>query len=200
MMKSGIDCIRDRRSIRKYKDTMPDRRVIDDILSAATLAPSAKNRQPWKYIVYSGSEKDKLIMAMERGLNREQSGDALLPESAFALPDAWNTLRIMREAPIIVAVLNTDGRTPYENIDTDKRISEICDTLSIGASIQNMLIRACELGIGSLWIANTCFAYTELVDFIGTKYQLVSAIALGYADETPAKRPRKDMEEVVEYR
>lgn len=200
MMKSGIDCIRDRRSIRKYKDTMPDRKVIDDILSAATLAPSAKNRQPWKYIVYSGSEKDKLIMAMEKGLNREQSGDALLPESAFALPDAWNTLRIMREAPVIVVVLNTNGRTPYENVDTDERISEICDTLSIGASIQNMLIRACELGVGSLWIANTCFAYTELVDFIGTKYQLVSAIALGYADEAPAKRPRKDMEEVVEYR
>ena len=200
MIKSGIDCIRDRRSIRKYKDTMPDRKVIDDILSAAVLAPSAKNRQPWKYIVYSGSEKDKLIMAMERGLNREQSGDALLPESALALPDAWNTLRIMREAPIIVAVLNTNGRTPYENTDTDKRISEICDTLSIGASIQNMIIRACELGIGSLWIANTCFAYTELVDFIGTKYQLVSAIALGYADEAPAKRPRKNMEEVVEYR
>ncbi len=200
MTKSGIDCIRDRRSIRKYKDIMPDRRVIDDILSAAVLAPSAKNRQPWKYIVYSGSEKDKLIMAMEKGLNREQSGDALLPESAFALPDAWNTLRIMREAPVIVAVLNTNGRTPYENIDTDERISEICDTLSIGASIQNMLIRACELGVGSLWIANTCFAYTELVDFIGTKYQLVSAIALGYADEAPAKRPRKDMEEVVEYR
>lgn len=200
MMKSGIDCIRDRRSIRKYKDIMPDRRVIDDILSAAALAPSAKNRQPWKYIVYSGSEKDKLIMAMEKGLNREQSGDALLPESAFALPDAWNTLRIMREAPVIVAVINTNGRTPYENIDTDERISEICDTLSIGASIQNMLIRACELGVGSLWIANTCFAYTELMDFIGTKYQLVSAIALGYADEAPAKRPRKDMEEVVEYR
>lgn len=200
MIKSGIDCIRDRRSIRKYKDTMPDRKVIDDILSAAVLAPSAKNRQPWKYIVYSGSEKDKLIMAMERGLNREQSGDALLPESALALPDAWNTLRIMREAPIIVAVLNTNGRTPYENTDTDKRISEICDTLSIGASIQNMIIRACELGIGSLWIANTYFAYTELVDFIGTKCQLVSAIALGYADEAPAKRPRKNMEEVVEYR
>lgn len=200
MSKSGIDCIRDRRSIRKYKDTMPDHKVIDDILSAAALAPSAKNRQPWKYIVYSGSKKDELLMAMERGLIREQSGTALLPESALALADAWNTLRIMREAPVIVAVLNTNGRTPYEDIDTDKRISEICDTLSIGASIQNMLIRACELGVGSLWIANTCFAYTELVEYIGTKCQLVSAVALGYADETPPERPRKDMGEIVEYR
>ena len=77
---------------------------------------------------------------------------------------------------------------------------EQCDALSIGASIQNMLLRAQELGLGTLWIANTCFAYNELVQEIGTKDQLTGVVALGYGDEAPAPRPRKAWDDVVEYR
>ena len=99
-----------------------------------------------------------------------------------------------------IIILNENGRTPYENIDTDKRVSEICDSLSIGASVENMLLRATELGLGTLWIANPCFAYDELVEYIGTENQLVGAVALGVPDEEPASRPRKQLENVLEYR
>jgi len=51
-------------------------------VEAAALAPSAKNRQPWKYIVYAGKEKDRLPEAMEEGLNEEQRDNRLLPRSA----------------------------------------------------------------------------------------------------------------------
>lgn len=77
---------------------------------------------------------------------------------------------------------------------------ESCDSLSIGAAVENMLLRATELGVGSLWIANTCFAYNELVREIGTDDQLTGVVALGYGDEAPAQRPRKAWDEVVEYR
>ncbi len=95
---------------------------------------------------------------------------------------------------------NTNGTSPYLEIDTDHRVTEICDTLSIGAAIQNILLTATELGYGTLWIANTCFAYNELVDFMSIKGQLVGAISLGIADEAPEQRPRKDFSEVVEFR
>ncbi len=95
---------------------------------------------------------------------------------------------------------NCNGKSPYERIDTDERITEICDTLSIGASVQNMLLMATELGYGTLWIANTCFAYDELASYIGISGQLVGAISLGYADEKPSARPRKSMEETVTFR
>ena len=75
-----------RRSIRKYKPDKIERSVIEEIVKAGILAPSAKNRQPWKYIVYTGASKEHLLDAMERGLVREKSGKALLPESAFGLP------------------------------------------------------------------------------------------------------------------
>ena len=63
-----------------------------------------------------------------------------------------------------------------------------------------MLLKATELGLGTLWIANTSFAYNELVSYIGTTSQLIGAVALGYADEAPYPRPRKSFDEVVEYR
>lgn len=58
-------------------------------MEAAALVPSAKNRQPWKYIVYTGKEKDRLLETMEEGLNEEQWDTRLLPKSAFGLPDAF---------------------------------------------------------------------------------------------------------------
>lgn len=89
-----------------------------------------------------------------------------------SLPDAFHTLKIMREAPVLI----------------------------VGASVQNILLTATELGYGTLWIANTCFAYNELVNFMGIKGQLVGAVSLGIANETPDQRPRKDFLDVVEFR
>ena len=84
--------------------------------------------------------------------------------------------------------------------ENEKRIVEICDSLSIGAAIENMILTATGYGLGTLWIANTCFAYNELMDFIGTDSQLTGIVAVGFADEAPDKRPRKPFEEIVEYR
>lgn len=203
VLKSGekkMDSIQKRRSIRKYEDRQIEKNDIEEIIKAGMLAPSAKNRQPWKYIVYCGSAKAELLDKMENGLVREERTEAALPLSKNGLPDAFHTLKIMRQAPVLIIILNTNGVSIFEKISVDERVTEICDSLSIGASVENMLLRATELGIGSLWIANTCFAYKELVEFIGTEKQLVGAVALGYADEFSNARPRKDFEDVVEFR
>ncbi len=196
----SINAIYNRRSIRKYKDKAVAREDIAQIIDAGRQAPSAKNRQPWKCIVFENDTKKELLECMERGLEREYKGEAVLPKSRFGLPDARHTLRIMRQAPVLLIILNTNGTSPFLPIDDDKRVSEICDSLSIGAFIQNMLLEAQELGLGTLWIANTCFAYPELVEYLQTEEQLIGAVALGYPDEKPAARPRKELEEIVEWR
>ena len=84
----------------------------------------AKNRQPWKYYVYAGSEKNKLLECMEIGLVRERDGNKLLPNSQNGLPDAFNTLRIMKEAPILIIIENANGLYPYSEIDADNRVTE----------------------------------------------------------------------------
>lgn len=192
--------ITERRSIRKYKSDEIEKDDIETIIRAGILAPSAKNRQPWRYIVYTKAAKDNLLEVMEKGLLRERDGDKLLPKSSSGLPDAFHTLKIMKEAPVLIIIENTNGKSPYKYVDADERITEICDTLSIGASVQNMLLTATELGYGTLWIANTCFAYNELIDFTGIKGQLVGAVSIGVAKEQPNARPRKDLSEVVEFR
>lgn len=192
--------IEERRSIRKYKQQMVTKEQIEQIIHAAALAPSVKNRQPWKYIVYTEAEKQKLLEAMETGLQKEQKNHTLLPQSAFGLPDAFHTLTVMREAPVLIIVMNTNGKSPYEPVNSDERLAEICDSLSIGASIENLLLKATELGLGTLWIANTCFAYDDLMAAIQSDGQLIGAVALGYADEQPSQRPRKELNDILEYR
>jgi len=187
----------DRRSIRKYTEEPIEKTDIEIILQAGIYAPSAKNRQPWKYYVYSGEKKKELLDVMEKGLVRERDGKSLLPNSKDGLPDAFNTLKIMREAPVLIIIENVDGKSPYTEIDTDDRVSEICDTLSIGASVENILLKATELGYGTLWIANTCYAYDELVEFVNIEGQLVGAISLGIPNEKPNQRPRKELKDVV---
>lgn len=192
--------ITERRSIRKYTSDAVSADDIKAMIQAGALAPSSKNRQPWKYIVYMGASKNELLNVMEKGLYRERDGKKLLPGSQDGLPDAFHTLSVMREAPVLIVIENTNGRSPVTPLDTDERVTEICDTLSIGASVQNILLTAAELGYGTLWVANTCFAYEELARHIGVKGQLVGAICLGIAGERPAPRPRKDLSEVLEFR
>ena len=70
---SMIQEIENRRSIRKYKADKINKELIEDMIYSATLAPSAKNRQPWKFIVYQGKEKEKLVDVMRQGINSEKN-------------------------------------------------------------------------------------------------------------------------------
>lgn len=196
----GTDPIFTRRSIRKFTKHDVPIELINEMINAARMAPSAKNRQPWRFIVLDGERKTEFERCMERGLLREENETALLPRSRSGLSDAWNTLRIIKSSPALIVVVNTNGISPFVPIDSDARVTEICDSLSIGAAVQNMLLTAEKLGLGSLWIANTCFAYPELMDFLETDGQLIGAVAVGYADEAPPPRSRKSVEEITKYK
>lgn len=196
----SIEAIYNRRSIRKYKNNPVPIDIIEKIIDAGRNAPSGKNKQPWRYIVFGEGQKEEMLSAMDLGIQRELNGNALLPKDKNGLPDAIYTLKIMKEAPIVILVLDTECTSPFENITAEYRVTEIVNTLSIGASIQNMLLQAQDLGLGTLWIGNTFFAYEELCEYLKTDMQLVGAIALGYPDETPSARPRKNLNDIVEYR
>lgn len=83
--------IEERRSIRRYKSKSVSRKEIEQLVEAEALAPSAKNRQPWKYVVYTGRETDCC---------QSQHSDFLT---------LFNILRIMKEAPVAIIVMNTNG-------------------------------------------------------------------------------------------
>ncbi|MGC6175099.1 nitroreductase family protein [Lacrimispora sp. 38-1] len=191
-----LPAIINRRSIRKYKSIDVPKPMIEEILQSGMLAPSSKNRQPWKFIVVTGSAKKDMLAVMGRGLEREKEYP-LLPESAQYLSSAENTLEIMEQAPIIIFISNSVGIDIHASLNPEERINEICNAQSIGAAIENMVLTATELGLGSLWICDTYFAYKELCASLNVDGELFAAMAVGYADETPFARPRKD---VIEWR
>lgn len=194
--------IRDRRSVRRYVSGEVgevSHEAIEEILRAGMQAPSAKNRQPWRFIVATGRAKTEALDAMEKGLEREKTAP-LLPESAEHLQGAWQSLEIMRQAPVIIFVVNVLGVEIGKNLTVDQRVSEICNAQSIGAAMENMSLAAGEQGLGSLWICNTFFAQRELGNWLHVEGELYAAMAVGYAEGNFLAGTRKRMRDVVEWR
>ena len=189
-----------RRSIRKFLGMPISEEDMTDIIQSGMKAPSSKNRQPWKYILVQGNAKEEMLKVFRRGIEREENESALLPESKQHIAAAKHTVDIMAEAPVIVFVLNTLGKNILEELTPEEHVYEICNIQSISASIQNMLLTATEKGIGSLWICDIYFAYSELCQWLDSDGQLIAAVAFGYPNEFPKERPRKRMEDILEWR
>ena len=195
-----ISAIYNRRSIRKFLDTPLSKEDVIEIIQSGMNAPSSKNRQPWKFVVVQGAEKEEMLKVFRRGISREENESALLPQSREHIAGAKYTVDSMTEAPVIVFVMNSLGKSILAGLSPEERISEICNIQSIGASIQNMLLAAAEKGIGSLWICDIYFAYSELCQWLNSPGQLVAAVAFGYPNEFPEARPRKKFEDTVIWR
>ena len=195
-----INAIYERRSIRKFQDKPISEEDIIDILQCGIKAPSSKNRQPWKYIVVQGKAKEEMLRAFREGIIREEMKDALLPQSKQYINGAKYTVEIMEQAPVVIFAINPLGKGVLAEVTPEERIYEVCNIQSISASIQNMLLAATHKGIGSLWICDIYFAYSELCEWLNTEGELLAAVAFGYPDESPKERPRKKIEDVVEWR
>ena len=203
---SALKAIKDRRSIRKFKSEPISEMDLHTILEAGIAAPSSKNRQPWHFTVVRGEAKEELTRVMERGLNLEvKAHEPFLPDSMKYINGAFTSVNVMREAPVVVLVSNERGKGIdfTDNLSVDERVAEICDVQSVAAAIENMLLAAQELGIGSLWICDVFFAYPEISEWLEKKNpghgMLVAALAFGYGEEAPRARTRKTLHDVATF-
>ena len=178
-----IEAIAQRRSIRRFKNTPIPDEVIVKILNAAVQAPSGKNRQPWRFVVVKQDKRPEMIRIMREAIDRvkRKGGD---------IGSSERTANSMEQAPVTIFVFN-----PYA--EGKKRTSNVVDTQSVGAAIQNMLLAAQELGIGTLWICDVFYAYDELCAWLGQTHEMIAAVSLGYPDEHPDARRRKSVDEVT---
>jgi nitroreductase len=185
-----LDAIAARRSIRKFKDTPIPDDMLQKILTAAIQAPSASNRQPWRFIIVRGEQKAEMLRILREAIARDKYRGEDIGSSEWSV-------NVMEEAPVTVFVFNPTGLKPWKKHTTEQMFADVGDIQSIGAAIQNMLLAAQDLGLGSLWICDVFIAYEELCQWLGEKGELIAAVSFGYADESPASRPRKPMREVV---
>jgi len=186
------EAIAARRSIRSFKsDPIPDD-ALQAILTAAIQSPSAKNRQPWRFIVLSGDQRAEMIKLMRQGI-------ANIRAQGQGTGSAEGSAAIMEQAPVTVFVFNPVGVRPWLPHSMQQVFDDLVNIQSIGAAIQNMLLAALDLGIGSLWICDVLFAYEELREWLGEKGAMIAAVSFGYPAESPAARPRKPVSEVTRW-
>lgn len=169
------DVILKRRSIRKYKSDDISDDLLISIIKSAIHSPSAHNRQPWKVMILKDELKDKIAKALIE--KNEELNDLSIPVTAD----------VIRNAPVLLAVFLDDS-------DVSKRDN---DLLSLGAFIYNICLKATDLDLGSLWIANTSRIKEEITLITGVQLECVSTVAIGLRNQDPNMRPRKDINEVL---
>ncbi len=195
-----IDAIYSRRSIRYFTDEPIPEEALTKILRAGMRAPSPKNRQPWRFLIFTGAAKEKLLAAMEKGIARAEAGDGLLEPLPVYIENAKFTVRAMREAPVTVIITNPLGRSPRSDWTPADKINELSNVQAVGAAAENMALAATDLGIGSLWNGNIFYAYDEICSLLAEPGEPVLAMSFGY-DARPTLRPlgRKKEEDVIRF-
>ena len=123
-----------RRSVRFFKDTDISKVDMREILRAGMWAPSAKNRQPWKFIVVKGESKKTALALMEKGIERSEKGEGVLAGAPELFTNARFTLQCMKQAPVLVFIVNPQGRPLTDNWTAAEKIHELSDVQAIGAA------------------------------------------------------------------
>ncbi len=190
-----FEAIASRRSIRRYKNQPVPRELVERLLKAATEAPSGKNLQPWRFVVLQGEKKNRVAAALNDAARR-------LRQEGRPTGGAQGSARVMAEAPVLILVYDP-YRNPAKEADKAGRADQFSltvDIQSVGAAIQNLLLAARALGLGTLWVCDILLAEREVAELVGRKDQaLIAAVAVGYADEAPSARPRRPWPDVTQW-
>lgn len=173
-------CIKERRSIRKFKNDKIEHSVLESIISNSSFSPSWKNTQITRYIAI----EDKSII--------QKIADDFTPE--------FNA-NIVRQVSTLIAVTFIKGRCGFErdgSFSTKKE--DRWQMFDVGVACQTLCLAAHEVGLGTvimgIWDED---GITELLDLPETQ-ELAALIAIGYPDETPVAPRRKSVEELLTYR
>ncbi|MFB0920329.1 MAG: nitroreductase family protein [Oscillospiraceae bacterium] len=169
-----------RRSIRKYTGKEVEKEALMQILESARLAPSGSNTQPWNFIIVESQEmKEKIAEA-------DHNQKWMLTAPVFVVCVADICCRLEPKPDMYI-----DEESPEPEVKMIIRDTAI--------TIEHILLEAEHLGLATCWTA--WFDQKDMrpiLNIPNDKY-VCGVITLGYADENPAPRPRRKMEEMVRY-
>ena len=174
-----IECIKTRRSIRKFKPDSIDHSLLDSLISVASYSPSWKNTQITRYIVI---EDSSILNAIINDYTPEFNSN------------------IIRQAPVLIAVTFVKGRCGFErdgSFSTKK--GDHWQMFDVGAACQTLCLAAHEKGLGTvimgIWDED---GITELLK-LPQDQELGALIAIGWPDIDPATPKRKSIDELRTY-
>ena len=187
-----------RRSIRRYRPGPVDRTIIERILLAAARAPSAHNRQPWRFAVLDEPPgKETLATAMGRKLRADRSADGDDPQAIEA--DAARSYARLTEAPaVIVVCLDMSDMDQYP--DEKRRNAEyLMAVQSTAMAAQNLLLAAAQEGLGACVMCAPIFCPDVVVQALDLPeaWQPQMLITLGSPVDSGKDRARLPLETIV---
>jgi coenzyme F420-0:L-glutamate ligase/coenzyme F420-1:gamma-L-glutamate ligase len=196
-----LDLVRTRRSIRRYTHQPVDRALIEAALEAATHAPSAHNRQPWRFAVVASPEaKERLGSAMGERLRADRLADGDSSERVEA--DAARSRARITTAPVVVlACLTMTDMDRYS--DARRGSAERSMAIqSTAAAIQNFLLAAHAQGLAACWMCAPLFAPDAARDALAlpADWEPQALITLGYPAEPPKPKTVAPLDSRVVYR
>ncbi|MCR3884696.1 nitroreductase family protein [Methanotrichaceae archaeon M04Ac] len=163
------EAIKKRRSIRKYQPRKIENDKLDRILEAGRLAPSAKNLQEWKFVVVRDDGRRKRLAEAAKGQT------------------------FVGEAPVVIAACATVT-------DYVMTCGQLTYPIDLAIAVDHMTLQAAAEGLGTCWIGAFYEEEVKKVLSIPPEVRVVALLPIGYpAEEPPASRPRKEMDEIVAF-
>jgi len=190
-----LELIKRRRSVRSYLPEQIKEAELGAILEAGMYAPSGHNCQPWHFLVI----QDQTVLQEINRRTKEIMERS--QQEKFSRRAADDKFSMFYHAPTVVIVsASKEAESPMPLAATGASYTPLVDC---GAAIQNMLLMAESLGIGSCWIGNINFllAESDYVSHLGVPdgYQPYFAVTLGYKQPlaAEAKAPVRTVSPVV---
>lgn len=175
------ECIKGRRSIRKYKETPVSHELLNEIIETASYAPSWKHTQIARYIAVEGELKNKIARECTE----------MFPKNGA----------IIENAPMLIAITYIKGRSGYErdgSFTTAK--GDSWQMFDAGIAAQSFCLAAYEKGLGTVIMGIFDEAKTASLLEIPENQEITALIPIGYPDEEPAAPKRKSVEDLLTYK
>ena len=197
-----IEIFLTRRSIREFQKKDVPKEILSKILDCGLSAPSAKNSNPWYFLVLQRKNKDEVAVWMREGIEKLVTSP-IDPSTGKANP-RWDdstlcSADIIENSPVLILVFNRSpfigGRRTLSKYISEKVAFTYSDEIvGIGAAIENILLSAHALGLGGVCIADVYPAEDQIVKKYEISYDLLIGIAIGYPSSLPRKRKlRKEL-------
>jgi coenzyme F420-0:L-glutamate ligase/coenzyme F420-1:gamma-L-glutamate ligase len=194
----SLEWMRTRRSIRRFSPQAVEADLVRTVLQAATWAPSAHHRQPWRFVVLSTVQSRRaFVNAMSEDFRRDLQADGLPPEQVESQVKRSNQ-RIL-EAPLVI-LLCLDSSVGDVYPDARRLQAEaMMGVQGVAMAGENLLLAAHALGLGSVWVCAPLFAQESVRRALNLEeqWQPQGLVLLGYPARVPDLRPRLPVEEVA---
>jgi nitroreductase len=189
-----------RRSVRRFGPEAPTEEAIGQLIGLACAAPSPMNRQDWHFtVVRSTQVRDRIVEAVER---RWQALAAQAGGNEAVLSSYAGHFAAFRQAPVSIAVDIKRTATFLEHLLGEAAGRVQGDCLSAGMAVENLLLAAHAMGLGTCVFTGCVAAEAEIgaVLGLGPARRLACLVVIGVPDEdppVPARRPLDDLLRVI---